>query len=65
MEFQLADLFECLCDARPEADVLIAGGQRRTRAQLESRANRLAHALQSRGVGPGDHLGIYAHNRLE
>ncbi len=65
MEFQLADLFECLCDARPEADVLVAGEKRRTRAELERRANQLAHTLQSRGVGPGDHLGIYAHNRLE
>ncbi len=65
MEFQLADLFECLCDARPEADVLVAGEKRRTRAELESRANQLAHTLQSRGVGPGDHVGIYAHNRLE
>ena len=65
MEFQLADLFECLCDARPDADVLVAGEKRRTRAELESRANQLAHYLLSRGVGPGDHLGIYAHNRLE
>ena len=65
MEFQLADLFECLCDARPEADVLVAGEKRRTRAELERRANQLAHTLQSRGVGPGDHVGIYAHNCVE
>ena len=29
------------------------------------RANQLAHYLASQGVGPGDHVGIYAKNSIE
>jgi len=65
LEFQLADLYECLCDTGPEADVVVAGSRRLTRSQLDERANRLAHHLESQGIGPGDHVGIYAFNRLE
>jgi acyl-CoA synthetase (AMP-forming)/AMP-acid ligase II len=65
MEFQLADLFECLCDAAPDADVLVAGERRITRGELDRRANRLAHHLLRRGIGAGDHVGIYAYNRPE
>ena len=36
-----------------------------TYAELEADANRLAHFLASRGVGPGDHVGIYAKNSIE
>src|SRR5512139_2055385 len=32
---------------------------------MEERANRLAHHLQAHGVGPGDHVGIYALNSVE
>ena len=32
---------------------------------MEARANRLAHHLQSQGVQPGDHVGIYAYNCME
>ena len=38
----------------------MVGDQRRTYAQMEERANRLAHHLAEHGVGPGDHVGIYA-----
>jgi acyl-CoA synthetase (AMP-forming)/AMP-acid ligase II len=65
MEYQLADLFEALCDARPDAPVLVAGGRHYTRGELDARANRLAHYLISRGVKPGDHIGVYAYNRAE
>ena len=34
-------------------------------ADLEAESNRLAHYLQSQGVGPGDHVGIYAKNSVE
>ncbi|HLG92163.1 MAG TPA: acyl-CoA synthetase [Acidimicrobiales bacterium] len=65
MEFNLADLFEAAADAFPEREYLVAEGKRRTYAQMEQRANRLAHHLASRGVGPGDHVGIYAYNCVE
>ncbi len=65
MEFNLADLFEAAVDAYPEREYLVANGERRTYAEMEARANRLAHFLQGRGVGPGDHVGIYAYNSVE
>lgn len=65
MEFQLADLYECLCDARPDAGVVVAGNLRQTRRGLDERANRLAHYLIAQGIRRGDHVGVYAHNRVE
>jgi acyl-CoA synthetase (AMP-forming)/AMP-acid ligase II len=65
VEFHLADLYECLCDAGPDAEALVAGRRRCSRAELDARANRLAHHLQAEGVQPGDHVGIYAYNRME
>jgi acyl-CoA synthetase (AMP-forming)/AMP-acid ligase II len=63
--FNLADLFEQAVDAYPEREYLVVGDQRRTYAQMEERANRLAHDLAEHGVEPGDHVGIYAHNSAE
>jgi len=65
MEYQLADLFEALCDAKPEALCLVAGSRRYSRQQLDQRANQLAHHLISCGVQPGQHVGVYAYNRGE
>lgn len=65
MEYQLADLFEALCDANPDAPCVIAGSARRSRAELDRRANQLAHHLLQQGVTPGGHVGIYAYNRVE
>lgn len=65
MEFQLADLFECLCDAEPDAPVLVAGNRSISRAEFDGRANRLAHHLLGCGVQRGDHVGVYASNRSE
>ena len=61
MEYQLADLFEALCDANPAAHCIIAGSTRRSRIQLDGRANQLAHHLTQQGVTTGDHVGIYAY----
>src|SRR6516225_9778120 len=65
MEFNLADLFEAAVDAYPEREYLVADGKRRTYAEMEARANRLAHWLAAEGIGPGDHVGIYAYNSVE
>jgi acyl-CoA synthetase (AMP-forming)/AMP-acid ligase II len=65
MECNLADLFEAAVDAYPEREYLVANGQRRTYAEMEARANQLAHHLSAQGVGPGDHVGIYAYNSVE
>src|ERR1700674_1195238 len=63
--FQLADLFEATADAVPEREPLVAGDARPTSRELEANANRLAHVLAARGIGPGDHVGIYARNCVE
>jgi len=65
MEFNLADLFENAVDHFGDRDCIVAEGKRRTYAELDVRANRLAHHLQERGIGPGDHVGIYALNCVE
>jgi acyl-CoA synthetase (AMP-forming)/AMP-acid ligase II len=65
VEYQLADLFEGLCDTNPDAPSVVAGIERRSRVELDRRANQLAHCLAQRGVAPGDHIGIYAGNRVE
>ena len=65
MEFNLANLFEQAVDAYPEREYIVADGNRRTYAQMEARANQLAHYLAGRGIGPGDHVGIYAYNSVE
>ena len=71
MEFNLADLFEQAVDHFPDREAVACARadeptvQRRTFAELDERANRLAHHLQDAGVGPGDRVGVYALNRAE
>jgi acyl-CoA synthetase (AMP-forming)/AMP-acid ligase II len=65
MEFNLADLFEHAVDHFSDREYLIADGKRCTYAEMEERANRLAHHLQANGIRAGDHVGIYAYNSLE
>jgi acyl-CoA synthetase (AMP-forming)/AMP-acid ligase II len=65
VEYNLADLFEHAVDHFPEREYLVAEGRRRTYADVEARANRLAHHLAAQGIGPGDHVGIYAYNSVE
>jgi acyl-CoA synthetase (AMP-forming)/AMP-acid ligase II len=63
--FNIADLVEHAVDVVPERIAAICGDRRVTYAQLEQRANRLAHYLADRGVGPGAHVGVYSRNRIE
>ncbi len=65
MQFNLADLFENAADHFGDREYLVVAGKRRTYAEMEERANRLAHHLAGQGVGPGDHVGIYAYNSVE
>ena len=62
MQFNIADLFESLVDALPDRAALVSGERRLTFRQLDERTNRLAHALAARGVGPGQHVGLYLYN---
>ena len=51
MAFNLADLIEHTVDAVPDRTALICGDREETFAELEERANRLAHHLAAHGVG--------------
>ena len=65
MALNMADLFEHAVDTFPERVALICRDRQVTYPRLEDEANRLAHHLAAQGVGPGDHVGLYARNSVE
>lgn len=65
MHYNIADLFESVADAVADRTALVCGEQRRTFAELDARANRLAHVLAAQGVGAGDRIGLYLQNGAE
>ena len=65
MALNIADLFEHAVDASPDNPAVKVGDRVVTYADLEQDSNRLAHYLTSQGVGPGDHVAIYAKNSIE
>jgi 3-oxocholest-4-en-26-oate---CoA ligase len=65
MALNMADLFEHAVDTFPDRVALICGDRQVTYSELDDEANRLAHHLAAQGVGPGDHVGLYARNSVE
>src|SRR6201988_1224744 len=61
----IADLAEHAIDAVPDRVALICGDDQLTYAQLEEKANRLAHHLIDQGVKKDDKVGLYCRNRIE
>ncbi|MDT5225779.1 MAG: 3-oxocholest-4-en-26-oate---CoA ligase [Mycobacterium sp.] len=61
----IADLAEHAIDAVPDRVALISGDEQLTYAQLEEKANRLAHYLIAQGVRKDDKVGLYCRNRIE
>jgi 3-oxocholest-4-en-26-oate---CoA ligase len=61
----IADLAEHAIDAVPDRVALICADEQLTYAQLEEKANRLAHYLLDRGVKKDDKVGLYCRNRIE
>jgi acyl-CoA synthetase (AMP-forming)/AMP-acid ligase II len=61
----IADLAEHAIDAVPDRVALISGDEQLTYAELEERANRLAHYLIDQGVQKDDKVGLYCRNRIE
>jgi amino acid adenylation domain-containing protein len=54
----LHELFEAQAARAPEAVAIAGGAERLTYAALNSRVNKLAHYLRSRGVGPETRVGV-------
>jgi len=65
MALNIADLFEHAADAFGDRIAVACGDSQVTYRELEERVNRLAHHLAGIGVGPGDHVGLYAGNSIE
>ena len=63
--FNLADLFEIVVDAAPDREALVAPSRRLTLAELDERANRLAHVLRGLGITRGQHVGLQLVNGTE
>ncbi|MFD8782845.1 amino acid adenylation domain-containing protein [Kitasatospora sp. NPDC059599] len=54
----LHHLFERAADAHPDRPAVSDQDRTLSYAELDRRANRLAHALRARGAGPGDRIGM-------
>jgi 3-oxocholest-4-en-26-oate---CoA ligase len=65
VELNLADLFESVVDVVGEQTAIVADARRLSYAQLDARANRLAHRLLASGIGRGDFVGVQLHNGSE
>jgi acyl-CoA synthetase (AMP-forming)/AMP-acid ligase II len=63
--YQIADLVEAVADTVPDRTAVVCGDRRLTYAELDRRASQLAHFLESRGIGRGDHVGTYLYNGVE
>ncbi|MGQ6623678.1 amino acid adenylation domain-containing protein [Serratia sp. IR-2025] len=60
----LAALFERQVRRTPDAIALVSGAESLSYARLNARANRLAHALIARGVGPDSRVAVCAERGL-
>jgi len=60
--FNFADLWESVWPVVADREALVCGPQRRTYAQLATRARRLANHLRHAGIGPGDRIGLFLRN---
>jgi acyl-CoA synthetase (AMP-forming)/AMP-acid ligase II len=65
MPYNIADLFEHAVDYFPDRLAVACADDEATYAELEERANRLAHHLADHGVGTGSHVAMCTRNRLE
>ncbi|WP_448332547.1 amino acid adenylation domain-containing protein [Streptomyces sp. DSM 41534] len=61
----LPALFTAQVERRPDAVAVISGGDRVTYAELDQRANQLAHLLAGRGVGPETLVGLCVDRGIE
>jgi amino acid adenylation domain-containing protein len=57
-EARIHELFEARVDEQPDAIALEMEGQTLSYAELEAKANRIAHVLRARGAKPGQYVGV-------
>ena len=62
MEWNLANVFESVCDALPERTIVIQGEKRRTWREFDERAARLAEAFTAAGLAPDSKVASYLYN---
>src|SRR4051794_37689369 len=55
---RLGGYFERTCDRRPSSTALECDGEQLTYAELDRRADQLAHHLLDQGIGEGTRVGI-------
>jgi len=65
MQLDFATAWEAIADEIPEADALIQGDLRRSWAEYEDRAARLASALSEVGIGARANVGLCLYNGPE
>jgi acyl-CoA synthetase (AMP-forming)/AMP-acid ligase II len=65
VEFNLADLFESVVDEVGSQIAMVSHGRRLSYAELDARANQLAHRLSRGGVEPGSRIGLQLTNGTE
>eukprot|EP01037_Dinobryon_pediforme_P009194 gene9194-9275_t len=67
IEQTIGAFFADMVARQPDREALVSvhQGRRTTYAQLQTEAHRLASALISMGLAPGDRVGIWSHNNAE
>ncbi|MGZ4735011.1 MAG: AMP-binding protein [Acidimicrobiia bacterium] len=65
MEFNLADLFECVVDHVPDREAVISGAERLAYRELDSAATRVAHGFAGLGIRAGDRVGLSLRDGVE
>jgi acyl-CoA synthetase (AMP-forming)/AMP-acid ligase II len=63
--FNFADLLALVAGEVPTRTALVCGGERLSYADLAARVERLAAALEHRGLRPGDTVALHSGNRPE
>ncbi len=65
MKSLLHQLLQASADAHPDRVAVVDRDRSMTYAELEARANQLAHLLRDIGVAPGDRVGIFMRKSIE
>lgn len=65
MKWHFADIWEVVADAVPDQEALVHGETRRTWAEYENRAARLAQVFTDHGLGPDSKVALFSYNNPE